>query len=119
MSRLFLGLIALSSISVCASLGAQSDYKEMVGKYSFVSHNVVDPLPGEARNRVALFIEGSAAKEIYEKIPSPTVVGQCSAELVFKTAGDLQCAFDREHKDYTCALGVNLVNGKTVAAGVC
>lgn len=116
--RIMLFFLCLVAAGVVASQQVNG-YKNLVGKYAVSSRNLVDPLPNEKKDRVAFFIEGEAAAEIYSSLPVKEIKYQCDDALLRKASGGLVCTKDPLRREYICTFGVILETGKLVDASLC
>lgn len=61
------GIAAMETVGVLVVAGGVSsqEYTEISGSYTLASRNIVDPAPGEKRDRAAFFFNSDTAKSIY------------------------------------------------------
>lgn len=114
-------IAAAASIAIGLMLAATAvalDVKPVAGTYAIGSATLVDPPPNEKRDRLLLYLEGNAAREVYEAMTAPVRISACDSDLRTKTAGALECSLSKAG-EYTCSVGVSLERGMTVAASVC
>ncbi|WP_162914624.1 hypothetical protein [Desertibaculum subflavum] len=94
------------------------DTRPLSGTYAIGSATLVDPPPGESKDRVLFYIDGAAAKEIYDAMQAEARPSACDPSLRSKTAGMLECSRG-PGGDYECSIGVLLTKGTSVRASVC
>lgn len=105
---------------LCVSAAhASGGYKQLSGSYAITSENIVDPGPEEKKDRLVLFIEGDAAREVFDSMDVPVKKNDCDPALRTKSAGGLVCSVDLTRKDFQCTVGVKLGNGSAVKAVAC
>jgi hypothetical protein len=112
-SALFLAAVLTAAAS---GLKAQ-EFKPITGQYGIASKTILDPPPGEKKDRVLLFIHGSGARDVYEAMPGRGRNDACGGGLL-KSAGGLACSKSTDG-NYQCSLGVLLATGATVQGSVC
>lgn len=112
-------LVAIACLTAIGALGASEGFKKLTGSYMIASKNLIDPAPGEKKDRVALFLEGDAARDIYNQMPGPARKNACSSDLRTKSSGGLICSKDLSRNDYQCTVGVILKTGAVVDVSVC
>lgn len=100
------------------SAAAALDVKPLAGSYAIGSATLVDPPPGEKKDRLLLYLDGDAAREVYEAMPAPARADACDPDLRTKSAGALECSLSKAG-EYTCAVGILLEQGTTVKASTC
>lgn len=106
---------------VCAVMANAIETKPLDATYAVTGKYVVDPDPAD-RSRVAIYIKGDSAREIYDAILTPERVWECNGEKkpelgTWKIAGGLRCYHDDE--GYSCGVRITLNDGTTEAASVC
>lgn len=104
-------------VGVLASAQAM-DTRPLSGTYAIGSATLVDPPPGESKDRVLFYIDGAAAKEIYDAMQVEARPSVCDPSLRSKTAGMLECSRS-PGGDHECSIGVLLTKGASVRASVC
>jgi hypothetical protein len=95
------------------------DYKKIDAEYAITSKTIVDPPPGEKKDRVLIFIKGLGARDIYEGIPGAGKKSACSEGTLIKSAGDLECMKNVNAGSYVCGVGILLQTGATVSGLTC
>lgn len=115
-------LLCLMVLLMLAPVGAQEVKPGMVS-YMLTTEAITDPDPAEPRDRVLLFIEGDAAREIFAAMTVKPAKTDCMGETVpkgevLKKAGKLECTFDGKD-DYRCSVGLMLKTGATTEGYVC
>lgn len=102
-----------------ATLAADSGQGEIKGEYRLGSATLVDPSPDEKTDRVLLYFDGPAARDLYAAMPAAAQPGACDEALLTKVAGGLSCSRDPDRGEYHCSLGVLLADGSTAPAETC
>jgi hypothetical protein len=114
--------LALSAAALMCGLAvgaAQAlDTRPLVGSYAIGSATLVDPPPGERKDRLLLYLDGATAKQVYDAMQAPARVIACDPDLRTKTAGALECSRSKDG-EYSCSVGISLLTGATVPASVC
>lgn len=114
--------LALSAAALMCGLAvgaAQAlDTRPLVGSYAIGSATLVDPPPGEKKDRLLLYLDGTTARQVYDAMQAPARTSGCDADLRTKSAGALECSRSKGG-EYTCSVGVSLVTGAAVPASVC
>lgn len=115
----------LAAISLCfcaaAVLAAESRYKPLDAVYAITGKTIIDPDPEEKKDRVAIYINGDAAREIYKAMSVPEEPLPCnddSSPERQKSAGGLTC-FHHDKDDYGCGVAIKLDDGTTKNALAC
>ncbi|PRC93460.1 hypothetical protein [Solimicrobium silvestre] len=108
-----------SFLLLTLGVGNAQEIKDVEATYAISSKTIIDPAPGEKKDRVLLFLTGTGAKEIYDSILNPPKSSQCGPNLVVKSANNLECIKDTKTGTYQCRIGVMLDSGKTVKGGAC
>lgn len=112
--------ILVVALIVSATGGASSqEYERISGSYAIVSQNIVDPAPGEKKDRVALSFDSDTARRIFMSMPAASRRNACSADLVTKSSGGLVCSHDVKRGEYQCTVGILLETGDAVDVSVC
>ncbi len=93
------------------------EYRKLEGSYAIASATLIDPPKNEKKDRVVLFIDGAAAKEIYDGMAGEAKKFACSDEMLLKTSGNLTCT--KESGIYACHVAILLSSGNTASALVC
>ncbi|MDH0867595.1 hypothetical protein [Mitsuaria sp. GD03876] len=94
------------------------EYRPLQGKYAIAGAHLVDPAPGEKRDRAVMFIEGDAAADMFKDMPQKAVKDQCAGDLVSKSAGNLVCSKANDGK-YFCSFAVGLKDGRLLNGRSC
>lgn len=112
-------VVAVLAMVVGVVAAAQAmDTRPLSGTYVIGSATLVDPPPGERKDRVLFYIDGAAAKEIYDAMEAGARPSVCDPSLRSKTAGTLECSRSAGG-EYECSVGVSLTSGTSVKASVC
>lgn len=102
---------------IVPSVSAQ-EFKQLEGQYAISSKSIIDPPASEKKDRALFSIHGSGAKELFDSMAVPAIKDKCSAELVTKSAGALECS-KNTLGIYQCTFGVLLKTGNTIKGRVC
>lgn len=109
-----LALLVLASGSV-----ASADYKPMAGQYAVSGPTLMDAPANEKQDRVVLFLEGNAARDVYRGMSAPATPKVCTPDgSLTKEAGGVSCTFDAGDDTYVCWIGVRLDSGHAVHVDV-
>jgi hypothetical protein len=96
-----------------------SEYKPMSGQYAITGPTLMDAPADEKQDRVVLFLEGDAARDVYRGMTAPAKPQVCTPEgAVTKSAGGVTCTFDANDDTYACWIGVRLDSGHAVQVDV-
>lgn len=81
---------------------------------------MIDPSSDEG-NAIYFFIEGQAAKKIYENVENAKIVNKyCNEEnLIAKINNDFVCVLDKISKKYKCHFALRFKDMKVVNALSC
>lgn len=117
------GIAAFSAVTgalvlIVAPMAAALDVKPLAGTYAIGSATLVDPPLGEKKDRLLLYLDSKTAQDTYDAMEAPARVSVCDPDLRIKTAGALECSRSKAG-EYTCSVGVSLLQGTTVKASVC
>jgi hypothetical protein len=120
-------LIAVLCIGLpfSAAIAQDDELKNLDAQYRLTTKHLIDPDPKDVRDRVAIYIEGKSAKEIYEAMLGPAQQMDCdgspSKERYFiKRAGGLECSFEENAKEpYYCSVAITLDTGETADGYIC
>lgn len=98
-------------------------YTPLNAEYTITSANLVDPSPEDKKDRVAIYIDGNSARDLYKAMLAPERREFCGGPprpetQPSKTAGGLECSGDDKH-GYSCAVAIMLDTGSTTSATVC
>jgi hypothetical protein len=99
-------------------LADAQEFRPLAGRYALTSANMVDPTPGEKPDRVVVFIEGSAAEQMYMGMPQKPAKDRCAGDVLSKKAGNLVCSKLDSGKHF-CTFGVGLKDGQIRNGRVC
>jgi len=116
--QIAIAMACIITISAFAS-DAATGYKKIAGSYAISSRNLIDPAPGEKKDRAVFFLEGDAAMDMYNKMSVAAKEDPCSEDLITKSSGGLICSKEISTNVYTCTFGVLLKSGTLVKASVC
>lgn len=111
--------LAFLATMTTSILVAGEGYKKLRGSYAVSSATLVDPLPDQKEDRMAFFLEGDAARDMFKNLPGPARKDACSEKLVTKTSGGLSCSRDVSGDVYTCSFAIMFDKGRLVSASVC
>lgn len=114
--------IAIASVSAYA-LAQSGTFAKLEGEYSITTKDIVDPVPEDRRDRVALSITGKGAKEIFDAMPAQALRVSCDGARSntlppTKRAGGMECTGDAA-KGYVCTVAIMLDSGRTARGYVC
>jgi hypothetical protein len=110
--------VILVLVSIARVLAVAQEFHPVVGRYALTTSNMVDPEPGARPDRTILFIEGSAAKEMYDGMTQKPMKDQCAIDLISKKAGNLVCSKLNSGK-FFCTFGVSLKDGRILNGRAC
>lgn len=112
--------LCLCAAGAVAVMAAESRYKPLDATYAITGETIIDPDPEEKKDRVSIYINGDAAREIYKAMPVPEEPIPCSDNSPNrqKSAGGLTC-FHHEKDDYGCGVAIKLDDGTTKNALAC
>lgn len=104
---------ALAMLAVCVARAGE--FKPLAGQYVITGPSLMDAPADEERDRVVLFLEGDAAREVYRGMTAPAKSQVCAPEgALTKVAGGVECTFEAKDDSYRCWIGVGLGNGQAV-----
>ncbi len=92
-------------------------YAPLSAEYTITGENLVDPLPEDKKDRIAIYIDGDGARQLYKAMLTPEHPQVCGPVLA-KTAGGLECS-GNDKDGYVCAVAIKLDDGATTGAFVC
>lgn len=101
-----------------AGLADAQELRPLTGRYALASANMVDPTPAEKPDRVVIFIESSAAEEMYVGMPQRPAKDRCADDVLSKKAGNLVYSKLDSGKHF-CTFGVSLKDGQIRSGRVC
>lgn len=117
--RVHIAVPAAAMICVIVAGAAHAfDTLPLIGTYAIGSATLVDPPPGEKKDRLFLYLDGATAKQVYDAMEAPARASACDPDLRTKAAGNLECSRSKAG-DYSCSVGVSVVTGVAVKASVC
>jgi hypothetical protein len=98
-------------------------YAPLNAKYTITGEHLVDPAPEDKKDRVAIYIDGNSARDLYKAMLVPERRESCGGPpspeaQPSKTAGGLECIGD-DKDGYSCAVAIMLDSGATTSATVC
>jgi hypothetical protein len=96
------------------------DFKPLKAAYSIYSGNLGErEAPTKNERKLAIVIEGQAAKEIFDSI-YPDARVTCSDEPGerLRSKGKVSCIY-QPRTGYRCSLGVNLRTGESISGASC
>jgi hypothetical protein len=96
-------------------------YTLLNAEYTITGRNLIDPGPEDKKDRVAIYIRGDGAREIYKAMPvseEPSPCNDADSPMRYKTAGGLTCS-GGDKDGYSCGVAVKLDDGKTENAFAC
>lgn len=114
-NRLLLCGFALTLLPECA---IAHEFKPLEGEYAIGSKTILDPPPGEKKDRLFLYLQGKAAEDTFNAMPQRVSAKVCGEDQVMKQAGGLQCLRTKENA-YYCSVGILLDSGRSVTGSVC
>jgi len=112
-----LAALALLSVST-AAIAQDGPTANLTGELTITSRNSLDPLPGEKKDRVGLFITGDSAKLLYDAMKTKPAVNVCEDGMRIKTTGALECSRGADD-EYICMIAVMLATGQSRPYGAC
>lgn len=121
--KLASGIAAITLLSTVAYATGNAwawDFKPLKASYSIYSGDLGErEAPTKDIRKLAIAIEGPAAKEIFESI-YPDAKVTCSAEPGerLRSKGKVACIY-QPLTGYRCSLGVNLRTGESIAGASC
>ncbi|WP_141100975.1 hypothetical protein [Roseateles aquatilis] len=110
-------VLSFFTIFWCGMVPAQ-EYKSLQGRYAVSGAHLVDPMPGEKRDRAVFFIEGQAAIDMYNGMSQKPAKDRCAADLTSKSAGNLVCSKTDDNK-FFCSFAVSMKDGRTLNGRTC
>jgi hypothetical protein len=123
MKRIFVGGIAavmLLSFAYAAESIWTWEFKPLKATYSIYSGDLGErAAPTKEERKLAIAIEGQAAKEIFDSI-YPDAKVTCSDEPGerLRSKGKVACIY-QPRTGYRCSLGVNLRTGESISGASC
>jgi hypothetical protein len=116
MAKVLAAVIA-AALSGTAS-ASPDELKPLEARYRIASGAILDPPPDEQKDRVAIYIGGRAAADIFEAMPAQARTVCDDQTLRAKTAGGLTCVRSQDGET-DCSVAITLDQGRTEAASVC
>lgn len=104
-----------------AALASASRYLPLDATYAITGESFLDPDPDEKKDRLTLYFQGDAARQVYEAMPGPGERIVCNPEESSarkKSAGGFSCSGD-EKSGYQCGVAIKLDDGTTDNAFAC
>jgi hypothetical protein len=112
-------VFALALLVAAVALAQSSGYTKIGAQFMITGKDLVDPPPGQKKDRLALFLTGDGAKAIYDALPTaPVGGGACEEGLELKRSGGLICA-NHGGRSYSCSVAILLKSGETRPLGSC
>lgn len=123
MNKTFVGGIAAVTV-LSAAYASESawtwEFKPLKATYSIYSGDLGERVaPTKAERKLAIAIEGQAAKDIFDSI-YPDAKVTCSDEPGerLRSKGKVACIY-QPRTGYRCSLGVNLRTGESISGASC
>lgn len=111
--------LTLACVIAVGAIAQSSGFKAVDAQYAITGALVVDPPPNQERDRVAIFLSGEGAREIYEAMPSRVEnADACEEGMTVKRSGGLECT-SISGKNFSCSVGILLRSGATKPIGAC
>jgi hypothetical protein len=102
-------------LALCTGLVAAAEFKPLTGQYSVSGPSLQDAPPDERQDRIVLFLDGASARALYRGMTATAKPQVCAPEsAVVKSAGGVECMFDKADGTYACWVGVRLDSGEAV-----
>jgi hypothetical protein len=122
MAITLLGVLS-SIVSLTAATADDNEYTDLSARYSITNHNLMDLMPEDKRDRLAIFINGDDARKIYNAMLVPERRVDCDGKLgdaypATKIAGGLECS-KYERDLYSCTVAIMLDTGATERGYIC
>lgn len=123
MKRTFVGGIAavmLFSLAYAAEGDWTWEFRPLKATYSIYSGDLGERVaPTKNERKLAIAIEGDAAKEIFDSIyPDAKVTCSDQPGERLRSKGKVACIY-QPHTGYRCSLGVNLRTGESISGASC
>jgi hypothetical protein len=112
-----LGLGVVATLGGAAALAQTNGYAKIGAQFQIIGKDALDPPPGQKKDRVALFLSGDGAKQIYQAMPARAIKSPCEEGMKLKTSGGMECW--ENHGDYQCRVAILLKSGQTSLIGAC
>lgn len=111
-------LVATVGLAMAAHVG---DVRRLAGFYHWRGATLVDPPPGEARDtHLVVNLEGSAARELYERLGTTPVRDACLDDgSLTRQRNALRCTRHPEPGRYTCDFAIDARSGRLAAGQAC
>jgi hypothetical protein len=111
--------IAALLLSCCSTAGsADFTYAPLKAYYFFSGPDLDKPAAQQHVDRVVFYIEGEAAREMYERMTVPAIP-DCSPHSRVKQAGNLTCRSVQSDEDFVCAVAIGLADGQSLPSVRC
>ena len=118
--------VAAISLCLCVvgavAVLAAGRYKPLDATYAITGATIIDPDPEEKKDRVSIYIDGDAAREIYKAMSVPEEPLPCDDDKSpnrQKSAGGLTCFHHDKDDAYGCGVAIKLDDGTTKNALAC
>ncbi len=122
-------LLLLASISLLSPAYASKTivwdgtYAPLKASYMLYSGDLGEKGPAKPTDtKLSVMVEGQLAQEMFNALGADQKDACAASETVrFRQRGDVSCTFDKESKTfpYTCYIGLNLKNGKSIPGAIC
>ena len=119
-------LTAIGAAALLAAVGLAmaahvEDMRRLAGHYHWRGATLVDPPAGEARDtHLVLDIEGTAARELYDRLGTPPVRDACLDDgSLTRQRNALRCTRHPEPGRYTCDFAIDARSGRLAAGHAC
>ena len=115
-----MGLAVMVGLAVAAHVDLR-DARRLVGTYHWRGATIVDPPPGEPRDtHLVLELEGSPARELYERLGTTPVRDACLDDgSLTRQRNALRCTRHPEPGRYTCDFALDARSGRLAAGQAC
>jgi hypothetical protein len=113
-------LATVVALAVAAGVDLR-DARRLAGTYHWRGSTIVDPPPGEARDtHLVLALEGSAARELYDRLGTAPVRDACLDDgSLTRQRNALRCTRHPEPGRYTCDFAIDARSGRLAAGQAC
>ena len=119
-------LTAMAAAALLAGVGLAmaahvDDVRRLAGHYHWRGATLVDPPPAEPRDtHLVLSLEGSAARELYERLGTTPVRDACLDDgSLTRQRNALRCTRHPEPGRYTCDFAIDARSGRLAAGQAC
>jgi len=115
-----MGLAVMVGLAVAAHVDLR-DARRLVGSYHWRGATIVDPPPGEPRDtHLVLELEGSPARELYERLGTTPVRDACLDDgSLTRQRNALRCTRHPEPGRYTCDFALDARSGRLASGQAC